>query len=299
MDLSLSIGGVKFPNPVWTASGTFGYGLEFAGVMDLARLGGICTKGISLKPREGNAPPRIYETASGMLNSIGLENVGVEAFLSDKLPQLKAHNATVIANIYGTSEEEYVELARRLDGAPGLAALELNLSCPNVKEGGMAFGVNARLAASVTEKAKKATRLPVMVKLSPNVTDVAEIARALEGAGADALTSVNTFLGMSINPANGRFNLHTKMGGLSGPAIKPLAVRITYQVARAVKIPVIGIGGIMNVEDVVEYFRAGAVAVQVGTANFIHHDISIRILEALPAAMDRLGARRPADLRVE
>ncbi|MBZ0253851.1 MAG: dihydroorotate dehydrogenase, partial [Candidatus Methylomirabilis sp.] len=232
--MAVSLGPLKLANPVMAASGTFGYGQEYAPWVDLDRLGAICTKGLSLAPMPGNPPPRIEETSAGMLNTIGLENVGVEGFIEKKLPFLRGHELRVVANIFGTKVEEYVAVAERLDAAEGVHALELNISCPNVTKGGMQFGNDARGAAEVTAAVRKATRLPVIVKLSPNVTDPAEIARACEAAGADALSLINTFLGMAIDLDRMKPLLHNATGGLSGPAIKPLALRMTWQVARAV-----------------------------------------------------------------
>ena len=260
-DLRVNIAGLELANPVLTASGTFGYGAEFAGLLDLSRLGGIVTKGISLKPRPGNPPPRIVETAGGMLNAIGLENVGVERFITEKLPFLRDCGARVIVNILGDSEDDYAELAARLDGAPGVDALELNISCPNVRHGGIAFGADPRMAAAVTRAAKARTRLPVIVKLSPNVTDIALMARAVEEAGADAVSLINTLVGMAIDIHKRRPVLANRTGGLSGPAVKPVALRMVWQVARAVSIPVIGIGGIASAEDALEFLLAGATGI--------------------------------------
>jgi dihydroorotate dehydrogenase (NAD+) catalytic subunit len=264
-DLTVHIGGLTLKNPVMTASGTFGYAREFAPFMDLSRLGAIIVKGISLAPKPGNPPPRIVETACGMLNSIGLENVGVERFIAEKIPYLQGLDTPVIVNILGDSIEEYGEIARRLSGVTGVAALEVNISCPNVKQGGVAFGADPVAAARVTAMVKKNCALPVLVKLSPNVTDITAIARAVEDAGADAVSLINTLLGMAIDVGSRRPKLANIMGGLSGPAIKPIALRMVFQVSRAVKIPVIGIGGITTAEDALEFLIAGASAVQVGT----------------------------------
>jgi len=268
--LKVKLFGVEFENPVWTASGTFGFGLEYAPHIDLNRVGAICVKGLSLKPREGNEPPRIWETPCGMLNAIGLQNPGIEYFLKEIVPKLKDYKCRVIANIYGSTVEEYVAVAKEISGADGVDAVELNISCPNVKKGGLAFGVDALEAAKLTEEVKKVLDKPLIVKLSPNVTDVVEIAKAIESSGADALSAINTLLGMAIDIRKRKPKLKNRFGGLSGPAIKPVAVRIVYQVSRAVKIPVIGIGGISTWEDAVEFFLAGASAVQVGTANFFN-----------------------------
>ncbi|MDW7771353.1 MAG: dihydroorotate dehydrogenase [Desulfobulbaceae bacterium] len=267
-ELRVNIGPLTLNNPVLTASGTFGYGREFADLVNLNRLGGIIVKGISYEPRHGNPPPRIIETACGMLNAIGLENVGVEGFLREKLPYLKNLQTPVIVNILGDTVEEYARLAGRLDDARDIAALEVNISCPNVKKGGVAFGTDPLMAADVTRAVRQATSLPVIIKLSPNVTDVTVIARAVEEAGADAVSLINTLLGMAIDVRSRRPRLANVVGGLSGPAIKPVALRMVWQVARAVSIPVIGIGGITTTEDALEFIIAGATAVQVGTANF-------------------------------
>lgn len=268
VDLSVSLGPLALANPVLTASGTFGYGAEFANLVPLARLGGIVVKGISLLPRPGNPPPRIVETPCGMLNAIGLENVGAERFISDKMPFLRTCGCRVIVNILGDSIEEYAALAARLTGVAGIDALEVNISCPNVKKGGVAFGTVPDMAAAVTGAVKAATDLPVIVKLSPNVTDIVAMARAVEAAGADAISLINTLIGMAIDARTRRPRLANVIGGLSGPAIKPVALRMVWQVASAVAIPVIGIGGIACAEDAVEFLLAGAAAIQVGTANF-------------------------------
>jgi len=287
--LKVKLFGVEFENPVWTASGTFGFGLEYAPYVDLNRVGAVCVKGLSLKPREGNEPPRIWETPCGMLNAIGLQNPGVEYFLKEIVPQLKRYRCRVIANIYGSTVEEYVAVAREISGAEGVDAVELNISCPNVKKGGLAFGVDALEAARLTEEVKKVLDKPLIVKLSPNVTDIVEIARAIESAGADALSAINTLLGMAIDIRKRKPKLKNRFGGLSGPAIKPVAVRMVYQVSKAVKIPVIGIGGISNWEDAVEFFLAGASAVQVGTANFFNPKAVEEIVEGIERYMKEEG----------
>ncbi len=277
-------GPLEFANPILTASGTFGYGLEFTDFVDLARLGGICTKGLSLLPHAGNAPPRICETPAGMLNAIGLQNVGVEAFLTEKLPRLRELSATVIANVWGDLEEDYVTVVRALEEAEGLAAVELNISCPNVEKGGMLFGNSPSATASLVRKVRAATQRPLLVKLSPNAPDLVESARAARDAGADALSLVNTFVGMSIDPETARPRLSFGTGGLSGPAIRPLAVRMVYQVARALPgTPLIGIGGISDLADVLEFLAAGATAVQIGTANFKDPGVSGRLVGELSA----------------
>ncbi len=268
--LKVELFGVEFENPVWTASGTFGFGLEYAPYIDLNKVGAVCVKGLSINPREGNEPPRIWETPCGMLNAIGLQNPGVEYFIEKIIPELQKYKTRVIANIYGSTIEEYIAVAKELRGVEGVDAVELNISCPNVKKGGLAFGVDPVEAAKLTEAVKKNTDKPVIVKLSPNVTDIVEIAKSVESAGADALSAINTLLGMAIDIYRRKPRIKNKFGGLSGPAIKPVAVRMVYQVSKAVKIPVIGIGGISTWEDAVEFFLAGASAIQVGTANFFN-----------------------------
>jgi dihydroorotate dehydrogenase (NAD+) catalytic subunit len=283
-DLSVSLGPIELTNPVATASGTFGYGLEFADVVDLSAIGALFTKGLSLRPHEGNVPPRIYETPSGMLNAIGLQNVGIEAFLSEKLPLLAAAGATVFANIWGDEEEEYVDIVRALSGAPGLAGIELNISCPNVRRGGMLFGNSPEATASLVGKVRKATSAPLVVKLSPNAPDLVESARAARGAGADVLSLVNTFVGMAVDPETAKPRLSFGTGGLSGAAIRPLAVRMVHQVHRALPdAPLWGIGGIETLSDVLEFLSVGASAVQVGTANFRDPGVSARLVAELGA----------------
>ena len=268
-DLSVEIAGIKLRNPIMTASGTFGYGSEFAPYMDLESIGAIITKGLSLSPRAGNPTPRIVETPGGMLNAIGLQNVGIDAFISEKLPFLRTVATPVIVNIYGNTPEEYGELARRLDSLKEVAGVEVNISCPNVKQGGIVFGTDPTAAYEVVKLVRDATIKPVIVKLSPNVTDIARMANACADAGADALSLINTLTGMAIDLAMRRPLLANITGGLSGPAIKPVALRMVWQVARAVKLPIIGIGGIMTATDALEFILAGATAVQVGTANFL------------------------------
>jgi dihydroorotate dehydrogenase (NAD+) catalytic subunit len=268
--LAVDIAGLKMKNPVITASGTFGYGEEYAEYVNLNQLGGIVVKGLSLKPRLGNPPPRIMETTGGLLNAVGLQNVGVAAFLAEKLPFLRRYDVAVIANIYGESYAEYARVAEKLSAAPGVHALEVNVSCPNVKQGGLSFGANPKAAAEVTRRVKAATDLPVWVKLTPNVTDITVIARAVEQAGADAVSLINTLTGMAIDLRTRRPHLKNVTGGLSGPAIKPVALRMVWQVAQSVAVPVIGMGGILTAEDALEFMVAGAKAVQVGTANFIN-----------------------------
>ncbi len=284
-DLSVEIAGLKLKNPVMTASGTFGYGLEYEPFFDIGQLGAIAVKGISLKPRPGNAPPRVIETPAGMLNAIGLQNVGVEAFINEKLPLLKKKGVTVIVNFFGNTDEEYVQLAEKLNGTEGIAALEMNISCPNVKEGGIVFGTDPKVAHDLTKKIKKVTTLPLIVKLSPNVTSIGEMAKSVEDAGADALSMINTITGMSIDIRKRKSKLANMTGGLSGPAIKPVAVRMVWEAAKAVKIPIIGIGGIMSAEDAIEFIIAGASAIQIGTANFINPSIALEIIKGIETFM--------------
>lgn len=288
-DLRVNIGPLMLRNPVMTASGTFGYGEEYASLVDLNRLGAVIVKGISLEPRSGNPPPRIIETACGMLNAIGLENVGVERFISEKLPFLRQLEPPVIVNILGDSIEEYSRLAGRLNDVAGVAALEVNISCPNVKKGGVAFGTVPEMAAAVTRSVRRATGLPVIIKLSPNVTDIALIARAVEDAGADAISLINTLLGMAIDIRTRKPRLANLFGGLSGPAIKPVALRMVWQAARAVSVPVLGIGGITTTEDALEFIMAGATAVQVGTANFYRPKATVEIIAGLDSYLRQQG----------
>ncbi|MEW5807138.1 MAG: dihydroorotate dehydrogenase [Acidobacteriota bacterium] len=275
------IGDLVLKNPILTASGTFGYGLEFEPFFDLDRLGGIVVKGLSLKPRYGNPPPRTCETASGMLNAVGLENIGVDAFIEEKLPLLKEYSCAIIANIFGEHVEEYEKITRRLCDAGGVSAIEVNVSCPNTDAGGMHFGIDPEITARVTRSVREASTVPVIVKLSPNVTDIKVIARAAEAAGADALSLVNTFVGMAVDACSRKPILANRCGGLSGPAIKPLALWLVYQVVNSVRIPVIGMGGISSIHDVLEFLIVGARAIQVGTANFIEPSISGRLVDEL------------------
>lgn len=295
-DLSVAVGSVRLKNPVLTASGTFGYGLEFLPFLDLAELGGLVTKGLSPKPRRGNPPERIVETPAGMLNAIGLQNVGVDAFIAEKLPLLRPHDTAVVANVFGETEGEYVEVLEKLDGAAGIAAVELNVSCPNVEAGGMIFGNDPKALAQVVRVCRRATRLPLWVKLSPNVTDIRETARAAEAEGADAISLVNTFVGMAVNVEKRRPVLANGSGGLSGPAIRPLAVWLTWQVRRAVKIPIVGMGGIMTGRDAVEFLLAGASAVQVGTANFVTPRAAVDVIDGLRAWLAERGIKAAAEL---
>lgn len=273
--------GLVLRNPILTASGTFGYGIEFREFLDLDRLGGIVVKGISPRPRAGNPPVRICETPAGMLNAIGLQNVGVEAFVEEKMPELRGHRCAVVVNVFGESLPGYVEVARRLEGVEGVAALELNLSCPNTERGGMVFGTSPEAIAEVTSAVRAVSSLPLWVKLTPNVTDVVACGRAAVEAGADALSLVNTFLGMAIDVEARRPVLANRFGGLSGPAIRPLAVALVHQVARGVEVPVIGMGGITTARDVVEFLLAGARAVQVGTASFNDPSVAEHLVNGL------------------
>jgi dihydroorotate dehydrogenase (NAD+) catalytic subunit len=280
-NLSVDIAGIKLRNPVMTASGTFGYGAEFSPYMDLEKIGAIVTKGLSMKPKAGNPTPRIVETPGGMLNAIGLQNVGIDAFISEKVPFLRTINTPVIVNLYGNTLEEYGELAERIEAISEVAGVEVNISCPNVKQGGIVFGTDPHAAAEVVKLVRNGTKKPLIVKLSPNVTDVVVMARACEDAGADSLSLINTLTGMAIDLQLRRPILANITGGLSGPAIKPVALRMVWQVARAVKVPIIGIGGIMNTTDALEFILAGATAVQVGTANFLDPSAAQTIAEGM------------------
>jgi dihydroorotate dehydrogenase (NAD+) catalytic subunit len=295
-DLTVNIAGLRMKNPVMTASGTFGYGREYQPFFDLNLLGALVTKGISLKPMAGNPPPRICETAGGMVNAIGLENVGVKAFIRDKLPFLNGLKIPVIVNILGHSLKEYPEVARHLDGQPGIAALEINISCPNVARGGLAFGADPRLAANVVSRVRKAATLPLITKLTPQVTDMGLIARAAEEAGSDALSLINTLPAMAVDIHSRRSRLGRIGGGLSGPAIKPVALRLVYQAAQAVKIPVIGLGGIRTPEDALEFLLVGARAVQIGTANFIRPTAALEIMEGIKRFLTEQGIPKIDDL---
>jgi dihydroorotate dehydrogenase (NAD+) catalytic subunit len=281
VDLSVNVGAMRFSNPILAASGTFGYGVEFAHLVDLNSLGGIVVKGLSLEPMAGAPAPRLCETPSGMLNAVGLQNVGVRAFVAEKLPALRKYSTVVIANVFGYTVDEYVGVIRILEEAEGLAAYELNISCPNTAHGGIQFGSEPQMVSEVVSAARQAARRPLWVKLSPNVTDIGAIARAAEGAGADALTVANTYQAMSIDVQTRKSRLGRVTGGLSGPAIKPITLRLVYEARRAVKIPVIGLGGIEKAEDVLEYIIAGASAVQVGTANFSRPSACREILKQL------------------
>jgi dihydroorotate dehydrogenase (NAD+) catalytic subunit len=287
--LSVEVGGLRLKNPLLAASGTFGYGIEYEGLLDLSILGGLVSKGLYLEARDGCDVPRIVETPSGLLNAIGLQGIGVRAFVADVLPRLARHDTAVLVNVCGDTVDEYAEVTRIVDGAPGVAAVEINISCPNVKKGGMAFGGDPVMTHAVVSAVRKATRLPVIPKLSPNVGDITVFARASEEAGADALSCINTLLGLSIDVESRRPRLAFGTGGLSGPAIRPVAVRMAWQAARAVHIPVIGIGGISTAEDALEFLVAGCRAVQVGTANFVDPGVYTRILDGLTAYLRRHG----------
>ena len=280
-NLKIKLGSIELQNPVMSASGTFGYAREFEGLVDLDRLGAIIVKGLSLEPTKGNPPPRIVETPCGMLNAIGLENVGIDVFEKQKLPFLQTLSAPIFANIYGTSIEEYAELAKRVDELEAIAGVEVNISCPNVKAGGIAFGADPDSAFGVVKAVREKTRKHVIVKLSPNVTDITIIARSAEDAGADSLSLINTITGMAIDIETRRPKIANTTGGLSGPAIKPVALRMVWQVAQTVDIPVIGIGGIMTAEDALEFLIAGATAVQIGTANFINPRTTTDIIDGI------------------
>jgi len=294
--MSVAVGGLTLKNPVMTASGTFGYGEEYADYLDLNSLGAVVVKGLSLHPRGGNPPPRIIETASGMLNAVGLQNVGVEEFIDEKLPYLRAIDSAIVANIFGESVDEYVEIAHILSDTEGVDAVEVNISCPNVKKGGVAFGSDPLLAAEVTRAVKGTCRLPVIVKLTPNVTDITEIARSVEAAGADALSLINTLTGMSIDVEKRTPHLENITGGLSGPAIKPVALRMVWETVNAVSIPVIGIGGIMNASDALEFLIAGARAVQIGTANFINPSAAVDVVDGIERYLAQRGIGNINDL---
>lgn len=296
MNLAVAVGGLRLKNPLLAASGTFGYGVEYEGILDLSTLGGIVSKGLYMNPRDGCPTPRIAETPSGLLNAIGLQGVGVTAFCRDVLPRLRRHDTAIVVNVCGDTVEEYADVARVADEASGVHAVEINISCPNVDTGGIAFGTDPQMTHAVVAAVRKATRLPVIPKLSPNVTDIVCFARVCEDAGADAISCVNTFLGLAIDVERRRPKLAFGTGGLSGPAIRPLAVRMVFQAARAVKIPVIGIGGIGSAPDALEFLLAGARAVQVGTANFVDPGVYDRILAGLGDYMTRHGVADINDL---
>jgi dihydroorotate dehydrogenase (NAD+) catalytic subunit len=290
-DLKVNIGTLSLKNPVMTASGTFGYGVEFEDFIDLAGLGGIIVKGTTLKPREGNDYPRMAETASGMLNCVGLQNKGVDYFCEHIYPQIKDIDTNMIVNVSGSSPEDYAECAARIDALEKIPAIELNISCPNVKDGGMAFGVTCAGASSVVKAVRQAYHKTLIVKLSPNVTDIAEIARAVEAEGADSVSLINTLMGMAIDVEKRKKVLSIGTGGLSGPCVKPVALRMVYQVAKAVKIPVVGLGGISTAKDALEFLMAGATAIEIGTANFLDPAVTIKVRVGINDWLDQHGCK--------
>ena len=295
-DLTTNLGTIQLKNPVMTASGTFGFGTEYLDFMDLGRIGGIIVKGITLRERQGNPYPRMAETPSGMLNAVGLQNKGVDYFVKHIYPEIKDFDTNVFVNVSGSTVDDYVATAEILNDFEKIPGIELNISCPNVKEGGMAFGVSCPLASEVVKAVRKVYKKELMVKLSPNVTDVAEIARAVEAEGADSLSVINTLLGMAVDAKTRKPLLSTITGGLSGPAIKPIALRMVWQVANSVKIPVVGLGGIMNATDAIEFLLVGATAVQVGTANFIDPAISVKIVDGIDKYLDDNGFKSVSEI---
>lgn len=295
MDLSVKLPGLALKNPIIPASGCFGFGREFAEYYDLSELGSIMIKATSLEPRVGNPTPRVAETPAGMLNAIGLQNPGVEQVMSTELPFLQQFDLPIIANIAGTTEEDYVEVARQISKAPNVAALEVNISCPNVKVGGITFGTNAEVAAALTKAIKQVSSVPVYIKLSPNVTNIVEIAKAVEAAGADGITMINTLLGMRLDLKTGKPVIANGTGGLSGPSIKPVAIRMVHDVYKAVQIPIIGMGGVSTAEDVLEFLYAGASAVAVGTANFVNPYACPDIIADLPRVLKKYGFEKLED----
>lgn len=295
-DLNVNINNLYLKNPVMTASGTFGYGLEFADFVPLDEIGGIIVKGTTLTPREGNDYPRMVETAQGMLNCVGLQNKGVDYFCEHIYPQIKDINTNVIVNVSGSSPEDYAECAARVDALDHIPAIELNISCPNVKDGGMAFGVTCAGAASVVRAVRKRYNKILIVKLSPNVTSIADIAKAVEAEGADSVSLINTLMGTSIDIERRQFRLSIGTGGLSGPAVKPVALRMVYQVAKAVGIPVIGLGGISNAADAIEFLMAGATAIQIGTANFLDPEVTIKVRDGMNEWLDKHGCKSVTEI---
>ena len=293
-EMKVNIAGVEWKNPVTTGSGTFGFGREYGEYFDLSKLGAVCLKALSAKPREGNPSPRIAETTKGVLNSVGLQNPGAEAFIAKELPKLREYDTKLIANLCGASVEDYVKAAEILGDKVDM--FELNISCPNVKEGGMAFGTNPNMAEDITKRVKAVSKVPLIVKLSPNVTDITEIARAAESGGADAVSLINTLLGMKIDINTRRPVLHNNMGGLSGPAVKPVAVRMVYQVRRAIKLPIIGMGGISTAEDAIEFMLAGANAVAVGTAGLVDPYAWIKVIDGIESFLDRNNIENVNDI---
>ncbi len=295
-DLSVTIGGLQLKNPVMTASGTFGYGLEFSDFVNLEEIGGIIVKGTTLQPRQGNPYPRMAETAHGMLNCVGLQNKGVDYFCKHIYPQIRSIRTNMIVNVSGSAPEDYAQCAARIDELERIPAIELNISCPNVKQGGMAFGVTAKGAASVVRAVRQVYHKTLIVKLSPNVTDITEIARAVEAEGADSVSLINTLMGMSIDAEKRKRVLSIGTGGLSGPAVKPVALRMVYQVARAVKIPVVGLGGISDTKDAVEFLLAGATAVEIGTMNFVDPAITVKVAKGIDDYLERHGFASVRDI---
>ncbi|MBR2863893.1 MAG: dihydroorotate dehydrogenase [Bacteroidaceae bacterium] len=294
--LNVNIGSLELKNPVMTASGTFGYGLEFQDLIDLNRLGGIIVKGTTLHPREGNDYPRMAETASGMLNCVGLQNKGAAYFCENIYPQIKDLDTNMIVNVSGSAPEDYAECAAMIDALPEIPAIELNISCPNVKNGGMAFGVTCEGAASVVKAVRRAYNKTLIVKLSPNVTNIADIARAVEAEGADSVSLINTLMGMSVDIERRRSRLSIGTGGLSGPAVKPVALRMVWQVAKAVNIPIVGLGGIMNATDAIEFLMVGATAIEIGTANFIDPTVTIKVIDGINEWLDAHGVKDIHDI---
>lgn len=295
-DLTTQLGKLQMKNPVMTASGTFGYGTEYSDFIDLSRIGGIIVKGTTLRERQGNPYPRMAETPSGMLNAVGLQNKGIDYFVNHIYPTLKDIDTNVMINLSGSTIEDYIKTAEIINTLDKIPGIELNISCPNVKEGGMAFGVSCLAASQVVAEVRKVYHKELMVKLSPNVTDIAEIAKGVEGAGADSISLINTLLGMAIDSKTRKPVLSTITGGLSGPAVKPIALRMVWQVAKAVKVPVIGLGGIMNATDAIEFMLAGATAIQVGTANFIDPAISVKIVEGIDNYLNKNGFSSAKDI---
>lgn len=295
-NLNINIGALAFKNPVLTASGTFGYGVEYEDFLDVNALGGIIVKGTTIHHREGNPYPRMAETPSGMLNAVGLQNKGADYFIREIYPKIKGYNTNVIVNVSGSTLEDYVSLAEKLNDLDAIPAIELNISCPNVKEGGMAFGTTCASAQSVTNAVRKVYKKTMIVKLSPNVTNIADIAKSVEDSGADSVSLINTLLGMAIDAEHRKPMLSTITGGLSGPAVKPIALRMVWQVSKAVKIPIVGLGGIMNATDAIEFFLAGATAIQIGTANFIDPAISEKIVMGIDDYLNRHGLNSIHDI---
>ena len=295
-NLDIKIGKLQLKNPVMTASGTFGYGTEYSDFMDLSRIGGIFVKGTTLRDRQGNPYPRMAETPSGMLNAVGLQNKGVDYFIDHIYPTVKDIDTNIIVNVSGSTIEDYVETAEKLNSLEKIPAIELNISCPNVKEGGMAFGTSCLSASQVVRAVRRAYKKNLIVKLSPNVTDISEIALAVEAEGADSVSLINTLLGMAIDSERRKPVLSTITGGLSGPAVKPIALRMVWQVAKVVKIPVIGLGGIMNAADAIEFMLAGASAIQIGTANFIDPTVSVKVVEGINEYLDRKGFKSVTEI---